>query len=775
MGNLRSTTALAIARMTLPAIALAASSPAFAQTDLEAAEAQGAVQADDALAPSEGNEIVVTAQRRSERLQDVPISVAAISGEGIADRGATNLKTLTNFVPNVELTNTNRPTAGGSAYAAWIRGVGTGDYAFPTDPGVGIYVDGVYLARTIGGLLSLADIERVEILRGPQGTLYGRNTIGGAINVVTTAPSLSGPANGRIMGRLGSYGRADLITQLDVPLIEDRLGFKASASYFSADGWGRRIYTDERLNGEDRLVLRAALLAEPADGFTIDIRGDYSRQRNRGSVAQIAAVTSSPALIARFNQIAAPVQAAAQGLPAGTVYGAAFALPGTYRTASTSPLRDDYDIGGGAVTLGYTTGPGFNFRSITAYRELHSRIQVDGDNSPFTISFTDETIRDDQFSQELQATGAIFGGSWRYVAGLYYFRERGSSDRLSGSFSGVYEITGLASDARNTFNEVDYRATSYAAYTQNDIEIVDGLELSLGARLNRDEKDFTVQVSLPQRGGLITIPRQTRSASWTSFTPRLGLNWNPTDDILLYATFSTGFKSGGFANPTATLAAPVYDPERLRTFEGGIKTQWFDRRLTANFAAYLSRWEDIQLNVIVPGPTGGVVNLTSNGGTARLYGFEAELSARPSPGLNFNLGIGYTHNEFTSLAAGAVTAGVTLDTELPHVPKWSISSGVQYSWGTALGEFMIRSDVSYRSRQFLTIADPTSVLGGFALVSARATFTPAALPNLEIGIEGTNLTNHRYLVYDQAAAIFGVLINQPGDPRLVAMTASYRF
>ena len=742
------------------------------------ADAQTVGQAAPATTAEQGiGDIIVTAQRREERLQDTPISIAAISSRGLADRGVTNLKNLTNFMPNVELTNTNRPTAGGSAYAAWIRGVGTGDYAFPTDPGVGIYVDGVYLARTLGGLLSVADIERIEVLRGPQGTLYGRNTIGGAINVVTSVPKLTGAAGGRVSGRVGSYGRADVIATVNTPLVEDKVGLKLSAGYFSSDGYGRRVLTGERLNGEDRLVLRGGLNFALADSLTLDLRADYSRQRNKGSVAQIEAALpiATPANVARFNAIAAPVQNAQWGLPSGTVYGGAFALPGTYNTNSTSPMQDDYDIGGGAATLAWVPSDAFTAKSITAYRKLHTHIQVDGDNSPYTISTTNEEIRDEQFSQEFQVAGKLFDDKLKYLAGLYFFDETGRSDKTSFSFHGVYEITGTASDARDTFTAQRYKARSYAAFTQEDLTIADGLELSLGARISHDEKDFTVQVTLPQRGGVVSVPLQTRSAAWTSFTPRIGLNWKPTEDVLVYGSWSTGFKSGGFSNPTATLAAPIYNPEKLNTFELGTKTSWLDDHLTFNVAGFISKWRDIQLNVIVPGPTGGVVNLTSNGGSAQLYGFEAEIIAQPVDGLRFNLGVGYTHNKFTELAAGAVTAGIQLGTKLPHVPEWSITPGIQYQAETSIGRFLLRSDLSYRSDQFLTIADPVSLEKGYALLSARLSFTPAALPSLELGIEGTNLTDHRYLVYHQQAAIFGVQLSQPGDPRMVSATATLKF
>lgn len=731
-----------------------------------------------ASSPAESvGDIIVTAQRRSERLQDTPISVAAISGSSLVQRGVVNLKTITNFMPNVEFTNTNRPGAGGSAYAAWIRGVGTGDYAFPTDPGVGIYVDGVYLARTLGGLLSVADIERIEVLRGPQGTLYGRNTIGGAINVITTTPKLTGDPEGRITGRLGSYGRADVISTITAPVIEDRLGIKLSASYFSSNGFGERIFTGQRLNDEDRLVLRGGALLKVADDLTLDVRGDYSKQRNNGAVAQLAArlPTALPANIVRFNTIAAPVQDAALGLPAGSVYGSAFALPGSYNTYSGSPVQDDYDIGGASATLAWTPSDQINVKSITAYRKLHTHIQTDGDQSPYTISATDEIIHDKQFSQELQLSGKLLSDRVKYLVGGYYFDERGTSDKNSLNFHGIYEITGLASDARDTYTYQGYHAKSYAAFAQVDIEFIRSLSLTLGARQNHDEKSFTVGVTLPEIKNAISTPFQSRETSWNSFTPKIGLNWKVNNDVLIYGSYSTGFKSGGFSNPTATMAAPIYDPEKLRTFEAGAKTQLFDRKVTLNVAGFVSKWRDIQLNVIVPGPTGGVVNLTSNGGTAKLYGFEAELSAMPATGFRLNLGTGYTHNEFTDLAAGAITAGITYGTKLPHVPKWSMTPGAQYDFDTALGHFMLRSDFSYRSSQYLTIADPVSYQKAYGLLSARASFTPARIPNLELGVEASNITNHRYLVYHQQATIFGIEITQPGDPRLIAGTATLRF
>lgn len=719
-------------------------------------------------------EIIVTAQRRAERMQDIPISVAAFDSRALEARGVTNLREVTAYTPNVELTVTNRPTAGGSAYAAWIRGVGTGDYAYPTDPGIGLYLDGVYLARTLGGLMSVSDLERVEVLRGPQGTLYGRNTIGGAINVITTSPRLAGGAEGQIAVRYGEDQRIDAQGHVSGPLVEDRVGGKLAFGVFSSDGYGRRLFDELTTNDEDRAFVRGGLLFRLSESTELDLRADYSRQRNTGVLSHAASyATATPPLIARFNANAAPVQAAALGLPAGTVYDSRWAITERYATWSGSPLQDDYDIGGASATLSMARSPAFNFKSITAWRDLSTEIRVDGDTSPFTISSTNERISDEQLSQEFQFSGTIAAGRLRYLAGAYYFRETGHGERLSESFHGVYEVTGLASDARDTLVIQEFEAVSKALFTQEEWDLTPHLTAVLGARVNWDEKTFTTETQLPQRGQFVSIPRQTSSNDWSSFTPRVGLNWKPREDVLLYATYSEGFKSGGFGNPTATLRAPVYGPEELKSVELGAKTEWLDGRATLNVAAFRSEWNDIQLNVIVPGPTGGVVNVTQNGGNARLVGAELEANFRPVERLKFNLGAGYTDHKFTRLAGGVV--GLTLSSKLPHVPEWTATLGAQYDVQTSFGAWSFRADVGYRGEQQLTIADPTSHEPEHTTVNARIGLEPSAMPKLELALEASNLTDEDYLIYNQNASIFGVQLHVPGEPRRISAVARYRF
>jgi iron complex outermembrane receptor protein len=747
--------------------ALALAFPAIAQ------EAQGdGTKPDVGERELDSGDIVVTAQRREERLQQVPLSVSALSAASLEERGVANLRNITNFVPNVELSVSNRPTAGGSAYAAWIRGVGSGDYSFPTDPGIGLYLDNIYMARTLGGLLTLSDIERVEVLRGPQGTLYGRNTIGGAVNIVTRAPSLT-KFSGELVGRVGTRGRIDGTASISAPLIEDVLGIKLSAGSFNQGGVGRRLITGERMNNENRLVFRAGLLFQPTSDFSVDIRADYSRQRNRGSLAQIAEFYNTPAAIARYNTYAAPVRAAELGLPAGTIYDGRWVAPDGYSTYSNSPVLDNYDTGGASGVVKWDIADDVSLKSITGWRQIDTRIRVDGDNSPFLVSSTDETFTDQQFSQELQFNASFWDDRMKFVAGLFYFHETGKSQKFSQNYHGVYQVTGVASDARDTITNQDYDAKSYAAFWQLDAELVRSLTLTLGGRINRDEKTFAMEVLLPERNA-VSVPFSSRSTSWDSFTPKVGLNWKPTEDLMFYASYSKGFKSGGFGLPTATSPATAYEPETLTTTEVGVKSQWLDRHITANLALWKSDWKDIQFNIIIPVGT-GQVNVTQNGGSAHLKGFEAEFNARTDFGLSANLGIGYTESHFYNLAAGAGAVGITLASPLPHIPRWTVAPGLQYENESSLGRISMRADLHYRSDQFLTIGDPTSFEKGYALLSARVSFQPAALEGWEFGVEGNNLTDKRYLGYSQKAAAFGVQINVPGDRRTVNFTVRKRF
>ena len=409
MGSFR----LVVLSATVSPLALLLAAPALAQTAPAPATTTVADPAQDPATDVQANDsgvedIVVTAQRRRERLQDAPLSVTALSNTALEARGVDNLGDVSNFAPNLELHPTNRPAGGGSSFAGYIRGVGTGDFQFPTDPGIGVYVDDVYLARSVGGLLSLEDVERVEVLKGPQGTLYGRNTIGGAINVVTTEPRLTGDFTGLLKARAGSYGRFDLTGLVNTPIVQDRVGLKLSISRLHSDGYGLRLIDRQRYASEGRLVLRGAVKAQVSDAIDVKIAGDYTRQRQKppsGYLIDFVPSGATLAKIARFNTIAAPFVNPQLGLPAGSIYDARWESPGPYRVYALQPQRDDSDIGGVSGVINVRLSDTVTFRSISAWRTIDALIEVDGDQVPYVLQQSRTSLKQDQYSQEFQLGG----------------------------------------------------------------------------------------------------------------------------------------------------------------------------------------------------------------------------------------------------------------------------------------------------------------------------------------------------------------------------------
>jgi iron complex outermembrane receptor protein len=760
--------------------ALVMTAPALAQ-DAAAGEAAPTAQAED-----EGvADIIVTAQRREQRLQDAPVSVTALSADALVDRGIDNLGDISNFAPNLELHPTNRPAGGGSAFAGYIRGVGTGDFQFPTDPGIGLYVDDVYIARSLGGLLSLEDIERVEVLKGPQGTLYGRNTIGGAINVVTVEPRLSGGASGIVKARGGSYGRADLTGLINTPIIEDVLGVKLSASYLTSEGYGRRILDGANYASENRLILRAAVKAQLAPGIDLKIAGDYTRQRQNppsGYLIDFVPTGATVAKIARYNQFAAPFLNARLGLPAGSIYDARWESPGPYDVYALQPQQDDADIGGVSAVFNVALSDTVSLKSVTAWRTIDAIVEVDGDQIPYPVQQSRTTLNQDQYSQEFQLGGTAFADRLNFLVGAYAFREKGDSTVFTRSFEGIYEAilaaggTPTAADAGNTFTTFGLEATTYALFTQETLKLTDTFGITLGARYNWDRKEYSTSVRRPQNNTTV-VPLSSAVEEWNSFTPRVALEYKPNRDILLYGSWSKGFKSGGFgASTVASTPTPVYDPEKLTSYELGAKTGWLDNRLTINVAGFYSQYRNIQLTVQSVDPlTNANIRTTRNAGGSNIKGFELEVAARPIRALNLNLGVGYVDAKFDTLAAAALSSGFKLGDRVPQIPDWSINAGASYDIDTGAGPLTLRGDLSYKGSQFLTPADPTSYQGGYTVLGARIAFKPDFLQGVELSVDGTNLTKTNYAYYKGTLAPTGEYVAIPAAPREIYATARFTF
>lgn len=716
-------------------------------------------------------EIVVTAQRRETRLQDTPISVTALTASALEARGIRNLNALDSYTPNLQLNN-GKPDGGGSAASATIRGVGQNDFQFPNDPGVGTYIDGVYLARTLGGLMSIMDVERVEVLRGPQGTLFGRNTIGGAINITTQPPK--NDFGGTASLTYGSYNRVEAKGSVNLPLIDGKLAARISAGIISADGLGEQIPTGVQLANEDRKIVRFALRATPSDDVTIDFAADYTRQRqNGGALKFIPNFPSTSGLTEGiFNPILAPIQNAQLGLPAGTVFDSRWVTSGRYDNYGMAPQRDWFDAGGAALTVTWKASDALTLKSITAGRAIAAQIFTDLDTTPYSIVDTHDKQHDEQYSQEFQAYGSLMNGRVDYLLGGYFFKElardRNSVHIYPGTLQTVgFEISQIA--------DLGLDVTNYAGFGQVGFTIVDGLKFTVGFRENYEQKRLNREFTHLE-GGDVFIPYQVLSKSWRSFTPKFGLDWKPSRDILVYASYAEGFKSGGW-NPrplSVSAGERAFNPETIKTYEIGTKTQWLDRRLTLNLTSFYSKYSDIQLQALIGLPDGTITSDTQNAGKVTIKGAEAELVAKPIPEASIQISAGYIDNKYTELSPGT---DVKIWNKLPDTPKWTLNFGADYVFNfLGLGELTPRVDVSYRSTIYKdAVNSPEIAQSGYWLTNARISFVPERLNNLQLELYGTNIFDKKYISYGQNIGANGFSVAGYGRPREIGVTAKYKF
>ena len=761
----------------LAGAAMATAAPAWSQT--APADAPVASPATATVAEDSGQlgDIVVTAQRRETRLQDTPISITAFTAQNMTDRGITNVRDLAAFTPN--LTITPGGTGGGSSIQAFIRGVGQSDYLFPQDPGVGTYVDGVYLSRTIGGLMAIVDIDRVEILKGPQGTLFGRNTIGGAINITTTKPHLNGRIEGSIEGRVGSFDRREVRASLNVPLVEDRLGLNVGVGYIKADGYGRQILTGQEQGDEDKQVVRAALRWRPASGVTFDLSGDYSRQDQHWTASTLLGLfpSTTGAIERIFNPRVAPLLNPKLGLPAGTVYDTRWITSDPRLSYGTDPTADSYHVGGVALNATWEVAPWIALHSITAWRAFDSHDAHDSDNSPYVIAAPNNRLGQHQWSEEVQAGGTTDDKRLTYLVGLYGAYEKAHADTVIKLLDGAFAATGAPPLALSQRAQTGLESHSYAIFGEATYQLVPKLEITLGARYSYDRKRYDQLFTLIDTGALI-IPQRVLENHWDAFTPKATLSWKPGRGQLFYAALSQGYKSGGWNNrPTSgDVGSKPYDPEYVDNFEAGTKLS-FGRNFTFNLSGFYDRYRDIQLTVFQAQPSGNFRQDITNGGRAHIYGFEADLQAVPVRGLTLQAGTGYLHDGFDSLSAGAQAAGISKAVKLPNAPSWTLNGGIQYRVPIdRVANVSARLDASYRTRVYRDIFNtPIAAQGGYELLNARIAVEPAFAPGLEVAGIVTNLTDRRYFANAVVISSFGYAEGFLGRPREWAISARYKF
>jgi iron complex outermembrane receptor protein len=728
------------------------------------------------------DEIVVTAERRETRLQDTPIAVTAVTGEALERRGAADLIALASIAPNVQIQG-SAPLSGGSFNATvFIRGIGQNDASIFNDPGVGIYLDGVYIGRTTGSILELADIERAEVLRGPQGTLFGKNAVGGAINVVSRRPSAEPEAE--ISATVGTFDRADIAGIVSGPLIPDRLFGRLNVGYFSRDGYVTRLTDGADLGDKNLLGARAAFAFDASPDLTFDLSLDATRVRqNSGPLTLLYVAPTGAPFLNQFNSVVTPTTGivAPNGL---ATLNDSFVTGDPFTTWQSGPNYNDLDQFGAGLTTSWRLSDTLSAKSITAYRTLQSAFGRDGDNTPYDFRHTQDKVDQSQFSQEFQLLGESFSGRLNWVAGAYFMREIAENDAMITLASGVYDPILRPNTALelvfSQYNKIDTR--SYALFGQATYDLTEQLSLTLGLRYTEEKKIFQVVEQRVVSGTYIVDPDVLRvlygeyplNGAWDDVSPRFGLNYKFTDRVLGYVTVTKGFKSGSFNGRATGSSADVvpFDPETVWNYEAGLKTELLDRRLILNLAAYRMDYDDIQVTV-----NRTPQNYVANAAAARLQGIEIEFRAAPTAALRIDGAIGYLDAAYTEVGGTGLTLPITLNSHLIRTPDLTANLGADYTWSIGGGDLVLRADYSYTSRQFFDAENnPRISQGGYGLVNARLTYAPSDAAWSAAAFV-TNLTDEVYLISGNAgSAAFGSITEGSyGRPREYGFTLRRRF
>lgn len=637
------------------ALAIVGASPVMAQ-EAPASEPQAAAVAD----------IVVTAQRREQRLQDVPLAVSAFSMESLEDGKVESLLNLDGKVPNVVLAPVG---AYPFASAFYIRGLGYADVESSFEPSVGVELDGVYLSRNVGAVQDFFDIGGVTILRGPQGTLYGRNTIGGVVSVQSRRPSFDFGA--RAQATFGSNGRQELRAGVEGALVEDRLAGKFSFLTKTYDGYIKN-YDGRDMGAQDVTSMRGALLWTPTASFDATLIVDYTKDKGTGTAFENA---SLPSMV----------------------------LPGFGEPADTdgdpflSHVGDDIfsDLEALGVTLNanWDLGP-VKLTSITGYRKTDTEVlsDFDGTPTPFMTVHRDETH--DQFSQELRLASNT-DGPLTYVVGAYYMTQE--YDIATGQFGTVF-----GSPTAGSTIYTQQKADSWAVFGQADYEVLPGLTVTAGGRYSKEEKTFTTQP-------LFYPNAETFEASFDDFSPKVGVSYKWSDTLMTYAQYSRGFRAGGFNGRAGSfLAVGPYDSETVDSYEVGVKSDLFDRRLRLNAAVFTSDYQDMQQSVqqLIPGT---LINqtLVANVGAATISGFEAEATALLTNVFTISASVGYLDASYDEFMADLGDGLGVIDRTylpMPYAPKWSNSVTFNYKDDFDFGRVTAQASVRHMTDMYTSFS-----------------------------------------------------------------------
>ena len=733
-------------------------------------------------------EIVVTARMREEGLQDAPIAISAYTGGSLDYRGVTRLDEIADFVPSMTLEN--NPSFGGASNSAaiYLRGVGQKEFLPTTEPGVGLYVDGVYIARSVGAVLDIVDIERLEVLRGPQGTLFGRNTIGGAISITTVKPEPGGEFEGSASIAGGSDNRLNAKASAHIP-ISDTLAARLSVASLNQDGYVERTDGID-LGDDDTLTGRLAVAWEPTEQLSADFSLEATRDRENGPAMRLldidftdlsqldGVVLAPPPPMAFIHNVTAA--AVAPGVPCAVTDTAGNGI--TYNPAvancydsryigtdgddqGTAPAYSETDLWAASATISYDLSDALTLKSITGWRDLDSEFARDGDHSPQRISQFYDDLEQTQFTQELQLLGTHERLDW--IVGVYYFGEDGDNVNI------------LDFTVSNFRSGGEFDNEAWAAFAQATYDLTDRLHLTVGGRYTDEEKSFLpdqiifqnyyagISAVVPPgnplaaldapflQAGERILPYLKKTIDIDEFTPMVNLSYDVNEELMVYASYSEGFKSGGFTQrvfppivagftaPPGTPdidLIPTYEPEFVEVYELGFKSTLLDQKLRLNGAIYHTDYDDLQVQVF-----NSVAPVTQNIGKASMDGAELELVAAPGGGWLVEASVSYIDAQYDSIDTSITLIGENFDFE--RVPEFATSVGVSKELQLDdLGSVVVRGDWSYRDQTFNDAYNtPQLEQDGYHLYHASVRWQNPG-EDWTVILSGRNLSDEEYLV-----------------------------
>jgi iron complex outermembrane receptor protein len=770
------------------AIALALSQAALVQP----AQAQVTDTKKDDVAA--GEQIVVTARRREELIQDVPGAVTAFSGAALEKAGIPDVTGLGDLIPNTTL-KTSRAT--NSTLTAFIRGIGQQDPVAGYEQGVGVYLDDVYLARPQGALTDIYDLERIEVLRGPQGTLYGRNTIGGAIKYVTRRLSANPELN--VKATLGNYGEEDLVAKGSVP-ITDTVRLGGTVASFNRDGFGKNVINGKDNYNKDIVAGRVSAEFTPTSAFFIRLAADRtvdnSLPRQGYRLTPGPAPTNEPVLSNFFDTRAN-----------------LYSVLGHAQKVTTH---------GESLLVDWMLSPELSFKSITASRAAKSYAPIDFDSLNTPLFEAPAIYTDKQLSQEFQFT--YTGAKWQGVAGVFYMKANAFNE---------FDVLFNASGGLSLYTRDDIDTKTWAAFADASYNITNTLNVSVGGRYTDDERQAAIfkrtylglagspTLGNPAAVGLAPntdMGKGDLNRTDTKFTPKVGLGWKFTPEHNLYATYSEGFKGGMFdprmdltASGGPTTAASLLKrqgvkPEEANTLELGLKSAVNGGRIQTNAAVFYTDYKNVQIPGSIPtfdsaGNVNGFAGNVTNAGKAKISGLELEALARVTDAFTMSAMVSFIDAKYKEwivanglTGSAAALVNIAGSAEFQNTPKRSANITGTYEWPLAIfgraGGFALANSLSYKSKVYqaeivrssgvasldaLVAQNLLLAQSGYSLWDAGLVWTSRDR-KIQVGLNGRNLTDKRYKV---AGYPFGGFFNTVtafyGDPRTVKATVSLTF